>query len=186
MCKPIAPLRPLDEHSRGVCSKAVKEWQSIVSAKREGDAHRVSHRFCSPKAAGGGLLAAMLNRSAQPCGEVHQDLLAESMELNIVLTIEQPIEGVHARYHSETYHTGSHGSLASNSAQMRLAVRILKSQRTDYKLLLLRLWRRESLLRNLLMYEAREGRSLSVEFVIHAPLWEIKKAIHHHTRRQMS
>ena len=117
-------------------AKAVDEWRDIVRGRRESTVHRVAYRVCSPHAKGGGLLAAMLQQGAQPGAAIHSDLLVESMELGIVLTLEQPIEGIHAKYHSQGLHPGSVGRLASSSAQMRLQVSLDKFTRESNKLVI--------------------------------------------------
>ena len=107
------------------------------------------------------------------------------MEMGITLTLEQQAEGIHAAAHAQTLHPVHPGDPASLSDSMRLQKSLEYFEQWDRKLLLVRLWRRKSILRQLLRYECKVGRGLTSEFLRSASLRDVRQAVHHNLPRQL-
>lgn len=182
MCVEQFDCRPLDGHSQDICVRACAEWDLVVAKGLQSLAHRVTFRVMD--SAGADSLAQMI-RVAAATGHVHQDLLRESMGLWMCNTLEQSIEGVHAKCFAETLHPGRTGDPIEQSNQLRPGNSLNRLSTWQNKLLFMRVCRRKYLFHSLFGYGAQHGRSLTSGFVRHASLSQCRKALHHNLHRQV-
>ena len=92
----LCGIWPADRRSQGICAEALRQWDDMLAKQKRHFAHRVTLRNLDTQGFGHGLLPVFLRQCVET-GELHPDLVRESLEMNCVVTCEQPLEGIHAK-----------------------------------------------------------------------------------------
>ena len=174
----LCGIYPRDAVSQSICQQAVEQYDAAVASGSRHTLHRVSLRFLDVHGLGTGCLPALI-RLAATTGEVHDDLLRESLEYNCVPTLEQPVEGLHARL-AKASHTREFNPVQAS------ALLCQKNNLELFRSFGMRLFANHVFRsRKVMVRGLADVAALGREFVLHADLREVLLSIYHCHSRQL-